>query len=278
MSEIPEIPETPVTWETYDWSKHDSKHYQDVQNSYAPLIIRTPDDSNDLNDLRVGLIKISGYDKWRLPIGSALQDNEKIETAVTRAFYRMFDVNKLEELISRTANIKDTDYFTFSISDGDEYSVATCSSNSTTWAEKDLNDHIVHCNESDERPRWNKPGEMITYTDYHVINIGSQSNAEYLNTITSGYVQKFSCFTEEEIDELFKSGDVDESAYETVMDYFKVPKFIHKKSRSSRNPDKYDTENEVDVFNGAEVDDSALYALYLVLAFIALELAVIFAY
>lgn len=271
-----------ISWETYNWSKHDSKHYEDVQRSYAPLIVC---DSNEPVDYtkpyhlnrKVGLVKISGSNMWQLPIGSSQQDNESITDTVTRAFYRMFDVNKLEELISNSANIKDDHVFTFSISEKeDDYTANTCANDTITWTEKELNDHIISCIKTGERPRWNKPGKVRTCTDYHVINIQNQYNFEYLNNIVKGYVQEISCFANNDIDELRFKNEIEEVTYDAVKSYFTTMHILAKKQVPTTFTHNLYDENGVNIFNGAKIEVSPILGIFLVLGVLALELSIIY--
>lgn len=239
------------TWQTYDWQQHSSNHYMGKQLFYAPLLV---------SQSRIGLIRTYTSDRWQLPIGSSLRDNEKKEDSVMRAFYRMFDERKLKAHITDSSNIDDN-MFTCDISEIN-YSADALVYSSYEWTESELNEHIAQCIRIGERPRWNVPGLAGICTDYHVINVGNDT--ESLSGMIIGYVKELGFFTEEEMNDMHSAETIDTACWLEMNDYFMI-----------RNPyvNVRSSNTCVDDHKTVEWSNSSMDAFHMACAFLALEVA-----
>lgn len=265
------------TWQTYDWQKHNITHYVDEQTFYAPLLV---------SQSRIGLMRTYTSNKWRLPIGSSLRDNEKREDAVMRAFYRMFDENKLKALISDSCDIGDSG-FTCDISEHN-YSVDAVVYSSYEWTENELNEHIAQCIRLGERPRWNKPGLTDVCTDYHVVNVGN--NTESISRMVIGYVKELAFFTKQEVDIMHSDGTLGSDDWSAIDDYFlSINPYINMQSSNGRTHRRNHRQVQRRMHTGSDKDEyspiqedspenlkwsnSSTDAFHMACAFLALEVA-----
>jgi 8-oxo-dGTP pyrophosphatase MutT (NUDIX family) len=132
----------PVTWETYDWSKHEDEHFDPEKgNRSYGLIILTP-------DKKVLMVK-NRENMWGFPKGHRDEGENPLQAAI-REIYEETGVPVPSDTVPKGEVFMEYDL---------------------TFSEEQLNRHIEKQIMRGERPHWNKPGAVSTKIIFYVIEI-----------------------------------------------------------------------------------------------------------
>jgi hypothetical protein len=115
---------------------------------------------------RMGLIRYRVAVGWHLPFAVHRLDGETVKQAVERSILRHFrSPSHGYNTRSRVDAPREIDY------EFDTESVPECVVRRYQWTETFLNTHIQKCEQYDERPEWNEPGEVTRVSEYYIVRV-----------------------------------------------------------------------------------------------------------